>query len=82
MTLEEIKSAVESGKTVHWSNGLYVVIKDGIGQWLVKCTSNNCCCGLTWRDGVTMNGKPEQFYVAGDSPNVAAERPGATTPKP
>ena len=64
MTLEQIKKAVESGKPVHWSNSLYRVIKDEIGQWLIVCDSNQYCIGLTWRDGVTMNGKPEDFFIA------------------
>lgn len=64
MTLQEIKDAVESGKTVHWANDCYVVIQDSIGQWLIKCLNNNSCVGLTWQDGVTMNGRPDQFYVA------------------
>lgn len=64
MTLQEIKDAVESGKTVHWSHEGYVVIKDRIGQWLIHCLSNDNYIGLTWQDGVTMNGRPEQFYVA------------------
>lgn len=64
MTLEEIKTAVESGKTVHWASPFYVVVKDRIGQWLIKCTANGYCIGLTHLDNVTMNGKPEQFFVA------------------
>lgn len=62
MTLDEIKAAVEAGKTVHWASRNYVVIKDSIGQWLIKCLLNDCCWGLTWRDGTTMNGKPEEFF--------------------
>ncbi len=64
MTLSEIKAAVEAGKTVHWANECYVVVKDSLGQWLIVCTPNDHTIGLTWRDGVTMNGKPEDFYVA------------------
>lgn len=63
MTLEEIKSAVEAGKTVFWSNRAYRVLKDSLGQWLIVCDHNGYCIGLTWRDGVTMNGKPEDFFV-------------------
>jgi len=63
MTLQEIKDAVKSGKTVHWGNEGYRVIKDSIGQWLIICDFNSCCWGLTWRDGVTVNGEPEQFFV-------------------
>lgn len=64
MTLEEIKSAVKSGKTVHWVNSLYIVICDRFDEWFVKCRSNGHYIGLTWRDGVTMNGAPEQFFIA------------------
>ena len=35
MTLEQIKAAVEAGKTVHWANTGYEVIKDNIGQWFI-----------------------------------------------
>ena len=66
MTLEEIKSAVESGKTVHWKTVGYKVIKDNLGQWFIGCPQTNYYIGLTWCDGVTMNGKPEDFYIAED----------------
>lgn len=61
MTLQEIKQVLEEGKKVYWSNTSYEVIKDSKGQYLIK--SNNHCIGLTWNDGVTLNGKPEQFYT-------------------
>lgn len=64
MTLQEIKDAVESGKTVHWSNEGYVVTKDGIGRWHIVCLSNKSSVGLTWADDVTLNGRPDKFYVA------------------
>tara|TARA_R110000824_G_scaffold174477_1_gene352649 strand:- start:274 stop:495 length:222 start_codon:yes stop_codon:yes gene_type:complete len=63
MNLEQIKATVESGKTVHWASKAYRVIKDSIGQWLIRCDINGHCIGLTWKDGVTMNGKQEQFFV-------------------
>ena len=63
MTLEEIKQAVTDGLTVCWMNSLYVVIKNRHGEYLVKCRSNGNCIGLTHADGVTMNGKPEEFYI-------------------
>lgn len=62
MNLDEIKAAVDAGQTVHWANRSYRVVKDSIGQWLIKC-DNGYCIGLTWRDGVTVNGKPEDFFV-------------------
>ena len=67
MTLQEIKDAVKAGKTVHWASRAYVVECDNIGQWLIHCTSNDNYIGLTWRDGVTMNGRPEEFFV-GEEP--------------
>ena len=63
MTLSEIKEAVEAGKTVYWANKAYTVIKDCIGQWLILCSLNQHCIGLTWRDNTTMNGKPEEFFI-------------------
>lgn len=66
MTLQEIKDAVLSGKTVHWANSLYVVrYAPKLDEFQVVCTLNDYTNGLTHRDGVTMNGKPEEFYVAG-----------------
>ena len=66
MNLHEIKRAVESGKTVHWASRGYRVIKDSAGQWLIKCDFNDTYIGLTWRDGVTVNGKPEQIFIDHD----------------
>lgn len=63
MNLNEIKTAVESGQTVHWANSNYKVIKDSVGQWLILCVLNQYCIGLTWQDGVTLNGEPDDFYV-------------------
>lgn len=62
MTLDEITRAVDAGKTVHWCNPAYQVIKDRLGQYLVQCRINDNCVGLTYYDG-TLNGKPEQFYI-------------------
>ena len=55
MTVQEIKQAVDNGLTVHWSTLLYTVIKDSKGQYLIKSGSHYI--GLTWADGVTLNGK-------------------------
>lgn len=63
MTLTEIKAAVERGETVFWANKGYRVVKDTIGQWFV-IHSGGHCIGLTWNDGVTMNGKESEFFVA------------------
>lgn len=64
MTLEEIQTAVLAGKTVHWSTDSYVVRCDELGQWLIICTLNQNTIGLTWRDGVTMNGQESEFFIA------------------
>lgn len=63
MTLEQIKAAVLAGKTVHWQNKGYTVQVDNANQWYILSTPNNNYIGLTWQDGVTLNGKPEQFYI-------------------
>lgn len=63
MTLDDIKQAIADGKTVHWGNPAYRVIRDKIGQYLVRCTLNDCYWGLTHHDGVTVNGKPEEFFI-------------------
>ena len=65
MKLEEIKASVESGKTVHWAQEQYRVIKADNGGWLVMCDTNGHCIGLTHLDGVTMNGKEEDFFIGG-----------------
>ena len=63
MTLEQIKAAVDNGHTVHWMNPGYKVIKDQRGEYQIVFTPNNHCIGLTHRDGVTLNGKPTEFYI-------------------
>lgn len=63
MTLDEIKSAIADGKTVHWKNDSYDVILDSKNQYLISCWRNGSCIGLTWTDGVTMNGKESDFYT-------------------
>ena len=63
MTLPEIKAAVLEGKTVCWSNTGYIVIRDNIGQWLIKFTPNDFYIGLTHRDGITLNGKETDFFI-------------------
>ena len=64
MKLEEIKAAVLAGRTVHWKNGAYRVVHDSVGQWLIKCEFNGHCWGLTWANGVTMNGEESDFFLA------------------
>lgn len=68
MSLSEIKSAVLAGKTVHWKNGAYRVIFDPtrgsvIAGFLIECVLNGDCIGLTWTNGVTMNGEESDFFI-------------------
>tara|TARA_R100000951_G_scaffold108852_2_gene105362 strand:+ start:2928 stop:3134 length:207 start_codon:yes stop_codon:yes gene_type:complete len=64
MNLAEIKAAVMAGKTVHWASEAYVVTyAPQIDEFLIKCLLNDTCIGLTWQDEVTMNGRPDQFFV-------------------
>ena len=64
MNLQEIKAAIEAGKKVRWSNDGYEVRKDEkLNEYNIICLSNNNCIGLTHMNGVTMNGKEEDFYI-------------------
>lgn len=63
MTLPEIKAAVLAGKRVYWVNPYYQVIHDKLGQWFIWCVLTDHYIGLTWRDGVTMNGREHEFFV-------------------
>lgn len=62
MTLEQIKTSIDQGKKVYWKNLAYDVIKDKIGQYLIVCNLNNYTIGLTWLDGITMNGEESDFF--------------------
>lgn len=67
MNLQEIKSAVRAGKKVYHQTEDYQVVlstKNGQEQWLIKCTANNYCIGLTWTDEVTLNGTEDEFFLA------------------
>mgnify|MGYP003635920301 CR=1 FL=1 len=63
MNLQQIKTAIAQGKIVHWSNDNYKVILDNKGQYLIDCILNGYCIGLTWLDGITLNGKESEFYI-------------------
>ena len=63
MTADGIRRAVDAGYDIRWSNDSYQIRKDKNGQYLIVCLNNDNCIGLTARDGVTLNGDPEDFYV-------------------
>jgi len=62
MNADEIKQAINQGKTVCWSHTGYEVRKIG-DQYLIVCLSNQHAIGLTWLDGITLNGEPEDFFI-------------------
>jgi len=63
MNLSEIKQAIKDGKEVRWSNNGYKVYQDSIGQYLITFMPNDYTIGLTWLDGVTLNGDEKDFYI-------------------
>lgn len=63
MTIQEIKTAVDQGKTVHWASGMYKVVKDKNNDYLIKCTSNGSCVGLTNLAGDKLNGNKKDFFI-------------------
>jgi len=63
MNLNEIKEAVLSGKKVFWATDNYEVIVDNLDQWMIHSKCNDHYIGLTWRDGTTVNGNPNEFYI-------------------
>lgn len=63
MNLTQIKQAVLDGHTVCWQSLAYTVIVDCNGNWRIKSSYNSHAIALTWRDGVTMNGKEADFYI-------------------
>ena len=64
MTLNEIKNAVLAGKTVHWSTTAYAVKYNDQGGFNIVYTPDGNCIGLTWRDGVTLNGNENEFFIS------------------
>jgi hypothetical protein len=68
MTLAEILRAVEEGLPVHWQTPGYLVERSHReGKCVIKCLFTGHCIGLTWADGVTLNGKEEDFFIGSGS---------------
>lgn len=63
---QDIRNAVNAGKTVYWKWTRYKVIKDKMGQWFIQDNYNGTCIGLTWTDGITLNGEVEDFLLRGN----------------
>jgi len=64
MTLIEIKRAVAGGQAVYWCGKNYRVVRDALGEYLIRCTNNSDCVSLTWTDGETLNGAENEFFTA------------------
>lgn len=75
---EEIKAAIDNGTRVYWSTHGYDASLTGYEVFKGKGGSYNIvwnrggygenAIGLTWTDGVTLNGKPEEFYSVVQAP--------------
>lgn len=63
MTINEIKQAVNEGKTVCVGTTAYIVTRDNLNQWFIRCKLNNYLIGLTHSDGITLNNKPDAFFI-------------------
>lgn len=63
LTAKDITDAVDAGHTVTWRNPTYKVIRDENGQYLITNKTTRHAIGLTWSDGTTLNGKPEDFEI-------------------
>jgi hypothetical protein len=64
MNITEIKTAVDAGKSVHWSNEGYVVRKDTLGQYLIVFEPGGSAIGLTDRSEGRLNGQEGEFFLA------------------
>ena len=64
MTLHEIITSIIHGKKVFWKSSLYKVVGHGCDplDYYIVCQRNNNTIGLTWCDGVTLNGREKEFY--------------------
>lgn len=71
------------GVIVHWSNEGYAVehwnYGSGHDSYEIVCRHNRHAIGLTWADGVTLNGQRLDFFadIAGDSP-ILEQHPSGT----
>lgn len=75
MNYQQIANAVDAGRVVHWQHPEYRVIPgpshpsnegnciNPAIRYLISHV-NGHAIGLTWTDGVTLNGKEADFYVA------------------
>ncbi len=60
-TAQEIMAAVDRGESVYWHSLRYPVHKDHVGRYFIG--EGPGMVGLTWADGVTLNGRVDEFFV-------------------
>lgn len=58
---QQIMDAVDRGEAVFWSSLRYPVRKDRLGQYFIG--EGPGMVGLTWADGVTLNGQLDEFFT-------------------
>ena len=75
-SLEEILRRTDNGETVFWNSTLYKVIKGTKRtNYMVTCSDNDYCTGLTSLSG-KLNGKPEEYFVQDEAQDeIAASMP-------
>ena len=66
MTAQEIKDCTDEGYVVYWASPAYHV-EIWAGKYVIAHQENRHAIGLVWKDGVTLNGKEEDFYI-GEKP--------------
>jgi hypothetical protein len=64
MKLSEIHRSIGEGLKVHWQNYDYEVVRaKNTDKYYIKSLSTGHCISLTWGDGITINGKEEEFFA-------------------
>lgn len=63
MTLAEIKEALDKNIEVYYKNQNYVITRSGDKYFIMCLDGHDYTTGLTLDDGITMNGKDEDFFI-------------------
>lgn len=61
-TIQEIKTAVDQGKTVHWLDKRYKVVKAN-GDYIIKSEFNGLWIGSINVLGDKLNGLEKDFFI-------------------
>lgn len=62
LTAGQIIELLYQGFRVYWKTKAYEVKRDHLGQYNIVSWYHNSTIGLTHQDGVTLNGKPDEFF--------------------